>query len=212
MTIAVACRVGARARWCATRAPILWGGVVALAAASPACAPKPGSAADVKARIATMKEEDTPDKLLDRGKAFASMGDTTRAEQYYAAAIARGGSEVGIEPLLLSVCVQDGRYRVAIEYAEQYLKTHANDLRVRFLLGTIYEAVGDPARARSNLQIVVDGHPEDPDAHYALAILARDGDHDPVAADQHFREYLRLNPRGPHAEEAQASLLKNVTP
>jgi len=31
-----------------------------------------------------------------------------------------------------------------------------------------------------------------------------------VAADPHFREYLRISPRGPHAEEAQASLLKSV--
>jgi tetratricopeptide (TPR) repeat protein len=182
----------------------------AVVAASFGCSPKPGSAADVKARMATMKKEDTHDKLLDRGKAFASMGDTTRAEQYYAAAMAQGGNEAIIEPLLLSVCIADGRYRVAIQYAEEYLKKHPNDLRVRFLLGTVYEAVGDSPGARSNLQAVVEAHPEDPDAHYALAILARDGDHDPISADQHFREYLRLNPRGPHAEEAQASLLKSV--
>jgi tetratricopeptide (TPR) repeat protein len=174
------------------------------------CAPKPGSAEDVKARMATMKKEDTHDKLLDRGKAFASIGDTTRAEQYFAAAIAQGGDEPSIEPLLLSVCITDGRYRVAIEYAEEYLKVHPNDLRVRFLLGTLYEAVGDGASARTNLTAVVDAHPEDPDAHYALAVLARDGDHDPVSADRHFREYLRLSPRGKHAEEAQASLLKSV--
>jgi tetratricopeptide (TPR) repeat protein len=184
--------------------------VLVLASLLLACAPTPGSAADVKARMATMKQEDTHDKLLDRGKAFASMGDTTRAEQYYAAAIAQGGNEPAIEPLLLSVCIADGRYRVAIEYAEQYLKTHPNDLRVRFVLGTVYEAVGDSASARLNLQTVVDAHPEDPDAHYAIAILFRDGDHDPVSADPHFREYLRLKPRGPHAEEAQASLLKSV--
>lgn len=188
------------------------GGIVGcvLAAALLACAPTPGSAADVKARVATMKSEDTHDKLLDRGKAFANIGDSTRAEQYYAAAIAEGGNEAVIEPLLLSVCITDGRYRAAIEYAEQYLKRHPNDLRVRFVLGTVYEAVGDSLSARSNLQAVVDAHPEDPDAHYALAILFRDGDHDPVSADSHFREYLRLNPRGPHAEEAQASLLKSV--
>jgi len=182
----------------------------AMTAALLGCAPTPGSAADVKARMATMKKEDTHEKLLDRGKAFASMGDTTRAEQYFAAAIAQGGNEPAIEPLLLSVCIADGRYRVAIEYAEQYLKAHPADLRVRFLLGTLYEAVGEGAAARSNLQTVVEAHPEDPDAHYALAVLARDGDHDPVSADQHFREYLRLKPRGPHAEEAQASLLKSV--
>jgi hypothetical protein len=46
-------------------------------------------------------------------------------------------------------------------------------------------------------------------AHYALAVLSRD-ENDPVGADKHFREYLRLAPNGPHAEEAQASLLESV--
>ena len=201
---------GAVARTHESRARLLAGLACGAAASLFACAATPGSAADMKSRMATMKLENTHDKLLDRGKAFASIGDTTRAEQYFAAAIAQGGNESAVLPLLLSVCISDGRYRVAIEYAEQYLKAHPNDLRVRFLLGTVYEAVGDTVSARSNLQAVVDAHPEDAEAQYALAILFRDGDHDPVSADPHFREYLRLNPRGAHAEEAQASLLKSV--
>ncbi len=172
------------------------------------CASTPGST--VKARMETINKEDTPEKLLDRGKAFASMGDATRAEEYFAAAIAKGGNEERIEPLLLSVCATNGRYRVAIEYAEQYLAKHPSDVRVRFLLGALYEAVGDGAAARSNLELVLDARPDDADAHYALAVLLRDQERDPVAADPHFREYLRLSPRGPHAEEAQASLLKSV--
>jgi tetratricopeptide (TPR) repeat protein len=173
-----------------------------------ACAPSPGT--NVQARMATMKREEAPDKLIDRGKAFASIGDTTRAEEYFAAALAQGKNEAKVLPLLLTVCLSDGRYRVAIEYAEQYLKKHPNDVRVRFVLGTVYEAIGDSEAARSNLEAVVGAEPEDAEAHFALAVLLRDSDHDPVAADPHFREYLRLNPRGAHAEEAQASLMKSV--
>jgi Tfp pilus assembly protein PilF len=173
-----------------------------------ACNPTPG--ATVQARMATMKEEETVDKLVDRGKAFAAIGDTTRAEQYFAAALAQGKNEASIEPLLLSVCIADGRYRVAIEYGEQYLKKHPNDVRVRFVLGTIYLAVGDASAARSTLESVIEAKPDDADVHYALAVLLRDSEHDPVAADPHFREYLRLSPRGAHAEEAQASLVKSV--
>jgi tetratricopeptide (TPR) repeat protein len=179
-----------------------------LTAAVAGCTPSPG--ANVQARIATMKKEQTQDKLVDRGKAFATIGDTTRAEQYFAAAMAQGKNEATILPLLLTVCLSDGRYRVAIEYAEQYLKKHPNDVRVRFVLGTIYEAVGDAEPARTNLEAVLDAEPEDAEAHYALAVLLRDGDHDPAAADPHFREYLRLRPRGSHAEEAEASLMKSV--
>ena len=72
-------------------------------------------------------------KLIDRGKAFAEINDTTRAEQYFAAAIAAGADERQVIPLLLTVCAQDGRYRVAIQYAEAYLKGHPKDLRVRFV-------------------------------------------------------------------------------
>jgi tetratricopeptide (TPR) repeat protein len=173
-----------------------------------ACVTTP--AAQVKADRAVLKQEGGPDKLLDRGKAFAAVGDTTRAEQYFAAAISSGADERVVIPFLLTVCAQDGRYRVAIQYAENYLKSHPRDLRVRFVLGTLYAAVNEPDAARQALGTVVDARPEDADAHFALGVLLRDNDHDYAGADRQFREYIRLSPRGTHAEEAQASLLKSV--
>jgi len=172
------------------------------------CVPSP--AAQVKADMAVMKQEGGAAKLLDRGKAFAAVGDTTRAEQYFAAAMSSGADERVAVPLLLTVCAQDGRYRVAIQYAEAYLKSHPSDLRVRFVLGTLYSAVNEPEAAREALGVVVDAKPEDADAHFALGVLLRDSDHDYAGADRQFREYIRLKPRGSHAEEAQASLLKGV--
>jgi Flp pilus assembly protein TadD len=121
-----------------------------------------------------------------------------------------GADERLVVPLLLMVCARDGRYRVAIQYAEAYLKDHPGDLRVRFVLGTLYLAVDESDRARDALRTVVDARPEDADAHFALGVLLRDTDHDYAGADLQFREYIRLKPRGPHAEEAQASLLKSV--
>jgi tetratricopeptide (TPR) repeat protein len=183
-------------------------GVALGAFSGVACMPTPASR--VKADMAVMKEEGGYAKLLDRGKAFASVGDTTRAEQYFAAAMASGADERIVVPLLLTVCAQDGRYRVAIQYAETYLKSHPGDLRVRFVLGTLYSAVNEADPARAALSTVVDARPEDAEAHFALGVLLRDSDHDYAGADQQFREYIRLNPRGSHAEEAQASLLKSV--
>jgi Flp pilus assembly protein TadD len=170
----------------------------------------PTAEQQVHSDMAVMKKEGGPDKLIDRGKAFAEINDTTRAEQYFAAAIAAGADERQVIPLLLTVCAQDGRYRVAIQYAEAYLKGHPKDLRVRFVLGTLYSAVNEPELARTALTTVVDGHPEDADAHFALGVVLRDSEHDPRGADKEFREYIRLKPRGPHAEEADASLLKSV--
>jgi tetratricopeptide (TPR) repeat protein len=173
-----------------------------------ACAPTPAD--HIKADMAVMKREGKADKLIDRGKAFASVGDTTRAEQYFAAAIASGADEHVVVPLLLMVCARDGRYRVAIQYAEAHLRAHPGDVHVRFVLGTLYAAVGEADQARATLRGVVEAMPDDADAHFALAVLFRDRDHDYTSADQQFREYLRLQPRGSHAEEAQASLLKSV--
>jgi tetratricopeptide (TPR) repeat protein len=164
----------------------------------------------MKADMKEIRQEQTIAKLVDRGKAFAATGDTTRAEQYFAAAINEGGDEPAILPMLLMVCIEDGRYRVAIEYARTYLQKHPGDVRVRLLLGTLQAAIGESHDAHLELARVLEVRPSDADAHYALAVLLRDGENDPVSANQHFREYLRLAPNGEHAEEAQASLLKGT--
>jgi tetratricopeptide (TPR) repeat protein len=166
--------------------------------------------AEARADLNTFKREQNPERLYDYGRAYAQVGDLTRAEQYLAASIAAGGDSRKILPLLIRVCIQDGRYRVAIRYAEEYLHDHPGDYRSRFVLGTLYSAVGDGDDARKNFEQVLERSPEDADAHFALAVLMRDTFEDPVGADHHFREYLRLKPGGSHREEAESSLLKSV--
>lgn len=160
--------------------------------------------------MATFKKEATTDKLVDRGRAFAAVGDTTRAEEYLAAAIEQGADPREVLPLLLQVCVQTGRYRSAIQHAENHLRKHPTDLRTRFIVGTLYVAIGETKDAKNALDMVVTAQPDDSKAHYALAVMARDNESDVVAADRHFREYLRIEPNGAHAEEARASLLKRM--
>lgn len=164
----------------------------------------------LRANLAEYNAERTPDKLVARGQAFAAVGDTTRAEQYYAAALEAGAPDSLVTPLLVEVCVRDGRYRAAIEYAAPYLKRHPNDVAMRYALGTLYQGTGDVRGAREQLESVVGKRPEQPDPHYALGILLRDDVSDLVAADDQFREYLRLAPTGPHADEARASLMRAV--
>jgi tetratricopeptide (TPR) repeat protein len=169
-----------------------------------ACASKN---AQMKATMDTFNSERTPDRLIARGKAFAALGDTTRAEEYYAAALENGGDEREVMKLLLEVCVRDGRYRAAIEYARPYMQRHPDDVRCRYVLGTLYQAVSEPKNARSELEIVVKSLPEEAEPHFALAMVLRDDERDLVAAEDQFREYLRLAPNGNHAEEARASLM-----
>ncbi len=184
--------------------------VLALALSAFACAKSPGDR--VQENVRTFQSEQRPERLIASARAFARVGDLTRAEQYYAAAIETGGDEAKIIPELLKVCVQDGRYRVAITYAENYTRRHPNDVSARFVLGTLYAAVGEVPEARAELERVIVLRPSEPQVHFALAILMRDGQKDRVEAEKHFREYLRLAPQGAHAEEARASLLQTVPP
>jgi Tfp pilus assembly protein PilF len=162
--------------------------------------------------LAIMRKSEEPQKLLDEGKAFAQMGDTSRAEQYFSAAITHGADEALVVPLLVKVCVRDGRYELAIDYAARYAQKHPNDTRMRYLLGTLYAAIGDGSHARHELEYVVLAKPDDPEPHWALAKVLQEQDKDPTSADGQFREYLRLAPTGTHAEEARASITKEEHP
>jgi len=158
----------------------------------------------------TVAREQTPDKLFERGKLFARVGDYTRAAQYLNGALDAGAPPAEVLPVLMKVYIVSGRFRLAIQLGEQQLTKTPEAHSLRFLVGTLYAAIGDNDRARENLERVVRAQPGHADAHYALAVLLRDGSHDLVGADEHFRAYLKLEPTGPHAEEARGSLLQEV--
>lgn len=176
-----------------------------------ACAHEGGGAKVVESQKIAEGER-TPDKLVERGKGFYDVGDLTRAEQYFAAALTAGAPEKDVLPLLLRVCVEAKRYRVAIGYAEPVLHKHPDDYRLRMLVASLYAAVDDFGAAQQQLETVLSQHPDDASAHYALAVILHDELHQLLDADVHFREYLRIEPNGPHAEEARSLLLKEVKP
>ena len=187
-----------------TRAAVLTG--VGLAVIVGACGGSAAPAADPARTLRIMKTAEQPDKLIRDGLAFAAIGDTTRAEQYFSTAIAQGADEGKVVPLIVKVCVRDGRYELAIDYASRYARKHPNDIRIRYVLGTLYAAVGDAARAQNELEFVVQAKPADPEPHWALAKVLLNEAKDPALADNQLREYLRLAPTGAHADEARASL------
>ena len=184
--------------------------------------------------MASVRRESDAKTLVERGKAFAAIGDHTRAEEYLASGIEAGADPRDVLPLLMDVCVKTGRYRSAIQHGENHLRKHPHDMRTRVMVGALYAAINESSRAKEQLEQVVrpDAFPiatTSPDAggrsaepssngpvrlqaqaHYLLAVVARDSDNDVVGADRHFREYLRIEPNGSHAEEAQAALLKRV--
>lgn len=162
---------------------------------------------------AVQKETDAQ-KLVERGRAFAYVGDQTRAEEYLTAALDAGADPREVLPLLMEVCVKSGRYRAAIQVGETHLRKHPNDLYTRLMVGVLYIAVDDTDHAKDHLQQVV-AKPIPPpetlhgEAHYYLGVVAREK-HEWNDADKHFREYLRIEPTGSHVEEAKGGLLQPV--
>jgi tetratricopeptide (TPR) repeat protein len=197
----------ASARWSA-RGAVPVAAACALALVVAGCAAS--EATQVKKQAEIVRQEQAWDRLFARGKAFAMVGDLTRAEQYLVAALDNGGNPSVVLPVLMSVLVEGKRYRLAIDLVENHLKTHPDAYRLRFVLGTLYMAVGDTTLARARLEEVAAHLPPEPEAHYALGVLFRDTEKDLLRADKHFRAYLAMKPDGAHVQDARASLLKSV--
>lgn len=184
--------------------------IVCACALLAGCASQTSNGAQVKEDLATMKAERSVDKLVARGRAFASVGDFTRAEQYLSAAIDAGGDAGTLLPELLRVCIASKRYRVAITYASPWLERHPDDTKLRFVVAALRASVGDADGADRDFAQLLRDDPNDATVHFAYAVLLRDQLGDLLRADQEFREYLRLDPHGAHVDEARASLLNSV--
>jgi tetratricopeptide (TPR) repeat protein len=192
-----------------TRATIAkFAGVLLAACVSAACVRTPG--AEMERRVEIAERESEPQRLLARARAFAQIGDYTRAEQYIDAARLSGANPDQVLPLLLEVCIKDRRYRSAVQHTQDYLRKRPAAYRVRFMLATLYVGLAEADAARRELERVLRQEPDYAAAHYTLAVVLRDDLGHLGEADLHFREYLRLEPRGTHAEEAEGALLQRV--
>ena len=157
---------------------------------------------DLQAELTTVTAED----LFLLGVSHARSGDLLRAEQYLSAARQRGHDEAATVHWLVRVCVAASRYQSALAHAADYLRSHPTHWSLRLVVASIYEALGDVARARSELERIVRGEPERPLPHYRLAMLYRSRDADRERAKAHLEDYLRLNPQGLHAPEVRSAL------
>lgn len=173
-------------------------------AALAGCAPTLPRGELARARI--VREESRKERLTAKADDFAAAGDTLRAEQYYAAAIAAGGDHRTLIRRLLPVCALGQRFRAAIDHAEDYLRNAPGDHEVRLVLGTLYWAIGDAESARVTLTRVVQDAPADAEAHFALAVVLRASGERRRESLDHFRAYLRAEPTGRHAEQAREGL------
>ncbi|HKO49122.1 MAG TPA: tetratricopeptide repeat protein [Polyangiaceae bacterium] len=168
------------------------------------CAASAGES--IRADAEVVRRESTPDVLLHRGEGFAAVGDSTRAEQYYAAALAAGGDPRLLVRRLIRVCVSGQRYHAALAYADDYLLRCPTDHEVRFARATIAVGVGDTEQAHTDLLELAEAVPNNPDVHFALAVLLRDDFADLLEAREHFARYLVLAPNGANAAQARVAV------
>jgi tetratricopeptide (TPR) repeat protein len=159
-----------------------------------------------------LERESSAHELLRKGDASAAVGDMTRAEQYFVAALRAGSEERSVVARLLLACVADQRYPVAAEYAEDYLHRHPGDAEISYAAASIHVALGDAVRARSLLEALIERRPTWPEPHFTLASLLRDeGEADALElADVQDLQYLKLDPNGPLAEMAKARLSRKT--
>jgi predicted Zn-dependent protease len=143
--------------------------------------------------------------LLKRGRAFASAGDTIRAEQYLVAASRRGAPDRKVVPLLMEVCIRGQRFRTALAHAERFLARNPDDRRLQQLTASLYLATGSPEQARDTLENLVESEPDVAEPRYLLAMAHQQLD-DTDGAARELRAYLELQPRGRLAREARAWL------
>lgn len=157
------------------------------------------------------------ESLVRAADRFARQGDSIRAEQYLLAALEEGAPEAEIVPQLVVLCVEASRLRAAVEYAEDYLRSHPGDVSLRFLMATALVALARPDAARVALEEVLRLRPDHASAHYVLGSLLLDSlllDSlgRPERAEFHLRRYLELAPDGAHAAELRAWLQSRHAP
>lgn len=150
------------------------------------------------------------DELFALAVFQARQGDLLRAEHYFSAARQKGYDEAAVVYWLVRVCISGGRYQSALGHASEYLRNHPHDWSLRLVVASIYEALGDLARARSELELIVRAEPNQALPRYRLAVLYRTWLSDAELARPHLQAYLRLSPGGPHAAEVTAALDEGI--
>jgi tetratricopeptide (TPR) repeat protein len=170
----------------------------------------PATPPESAAVVAHRNAEKNAELLLEQGRAYAELGDSLRAQQYFSLALKSGADEKVAFPLLLRACVVDKNYRLAVEYAEAALSRHPKNARLRFLTGALHGSLGDTARSRERLVRAAKELPQDAEVQFAVGVFFRDDALDLVSADKYFRQYLALEPDGAHVDEAKSSVMERV--
>ncbi|MFM7846898.1 MAG: tetratricopeptide repeat protein [Planctomycetota bacterium] len=147
----------------------------------------------------------TPEQILEQVAVAEESGDLELAIDLCRTAMAAGGPRAESAFLLGELLYRVGdlsaareRYYQAIEMDEDYVEARAN-------LGCLLLEQQQSELAIAAFTGALRYHPDYPDAHYHLARTLDDCGRT-VEAEEHWREFLRLAPDSPWAEEARQRL------
>lgn len=188
---------------------VSWFSLGAWLCLAPACS---RSAADQARAASHAAQENVPGaSLYAKGIESADHEDFARAEQYFAASLGHGYPETRAVRWLVRVCLASGRLRTALRYAEPYLLRHPDEAGLLQLVAVVRLSLGDAMGARTALEHAIAVDPDRAQARYLLAVVLRDGFHEPDSAARQFSAYVSALPTGEHAPEARSFLDEHAT-
>lgn len=171
------------------------------------CAPAQSSGHRT-AKAAPHDSQGDGQKWTALGDGHMSNGDPSRAAQYYEAGYREGTA--ALLPKLLTACIASRQYALAIEHAEAAVARDPTNAHLRGLLGALHASMGELDKARQHFELAASDRPLDATMQFTVGVFFRDDAREPGRADSYFRAYLAIAPKGAHAIEAQASLMKRV--
>lgn len=146
---------------------------------------------------------------LEQGRELSRLGQSVRAEQYLLAAWDAGASVDEVAPLLIEVCVKDGRLRSALFYVARVRRMQPSNTAVLQLSATLHSALGQSERAEQDVAALESLEPTQPEALFFLGeYLLLHGQCE--RGRKYLSEYLQRAPQGEDAPWARSLLSRDV--
>jgi tetratricopeptide (TPR) repeat protein len=163
------------------------------------------STLSLTSHLAELSEPTTPKEMVEAAIAYEDEGELEAAVEMYRAALTAGGAQAEVCFHLAELLYMLGdisaareRYFMAIELDENFVEARAN-------LGCVLAETGELELAVAAFQGTLAHHRDYPDVHYHLARTLDELERS-EEADSHWREFLKLAPDSPWADEARDRL------
>ncbi len=155
--------------------------------------------------LAEGSEPTTPEEMVEAAITYEDDGQLEAAVEMYRAALTAGGARpevcfhlAELLYMLGDISAARERYFMVIELDENFVEARAN-------LGCVLAETGELELAVAAFQGTLAHHRDYPDVHYHLARTLDELER-AEEADSHWREFLKLAPDSPWADEARDRL------